>query len=85
MQRQRQLLHDRQAAAFEQLRAVALVKVLTVFYSIHVIHRLFIFLQDLPRYPHGGKDSSEDDYRYSSFASTVLTSFCRLFLSSAHF
>jgi hypothetical protein len=27
MQKQRQQLHDRQAAAFEQLRAVALVKV----------------------------------------------------------
>jgi methyl coenzyme M reductase subunit D len=64
MQRQRQLLHERQAAAFEQLRAVALVKVLATFYSIDTAHRLFIHVQDLPRYPHGGKDSSEDDNRY---------------------
>jgi hypothetical protein len=42
MQRQRQLLHERQAAAFEQLRAVALVKVLATFYSIDTAHRLFI-------------------------------------------
>jgi hypothetical protein len=44
MQRQRQLLHERQAAAFEQLRAVALVKVLATFCSTDATRRLFIYV-----------------------------------------
>lgn len=75
MQKQRQQLHERQAAAFEQLRAVALVKVHDVFLRIVISRYTGIFAQDLPRYPHGGKDSSEDDLRFAPhFCSTAATS-----------
>ena len=38
LQRQRQQLHERQAAAYEQLRAVALVKVRVTFLNTSAIH-----------------------------------------------
>jgi hypothetical protein len=66
MQRQRQLLHERQAAAFEQLRAVALVKVQFVFVCLVCAHYVVICLQDLPRYPNGGKDTSDDGIRFGA-------------------
>lgn len=41
MQLQRQQLHERQAAAFEQLRAVALVKVHFAFLNLFSMHCVF--------------------------------------------
>jgi hypothetical protein len=41
MQLQRQQLHERQAAAFEQLRAVALVKVHVPFFNLFSMHFFF--------------------------------------------